>query len=63
MSVKIKKLRGGNKFSINGILAVIEYSSFKRPGKEGMRIIKYSSELSEHESKIFKGYLSENKII
>ena len=63
MSVKIKKLRGGNKFSINGKLAVIEYSTFKSTNKGGMRIIKYSSELSEHESKIFKGYLSENKII
>jgi len=60
--VKIKKLLGTLKYSVNGKLAVITYVGPNnvisiRP------FIKYSSELTEHESKIFKGYLADNKII
>lgn len=60
MPVKIKKLRGTLKYSVNGKLAVITFGGLDVSPRA---FIKYSSELTEHESKIFKGYLADNKII
>ena len=59
MSTQIKSInQSETKFSINGILAVIQYCSAGTVSG-----IKYSKELSEQENKDFKQYLNDYDII
>ncbi|MEK0369711.1 MAG: hypothetical protein QQN55_00950 [Nitrosopumilus sp.] len=59
MSTKIKPInQSETKFSINGILAVLQYCS-----KGNVSGIKYSQELSDQEDKDFKQYLIDYDII